>query len=903
MTITFGAICSLLQSIENITRRYPRLPPKQEKDNTREIIKNWFLNQRPDLDSAGPNGGAVLSALFPHRRKDRVYGLQAPLLAKKLTTLLSFNHGQKALFDGWNTGKIGDLGAYVERAMAPWDGTFTVKRAISIDRVDRLLVQLAARYRFSDEAIRKQRDWHVKTDTELKEIFVRLESWEAKWLVRLILRDHCTVDLEEQFIFGQYHFLLPDLLMFQNDFDAVFEMLRGELSVYLATPGPSEEKMLRIQASQQLHAVIGIKVGRPTFHKAWSFRHCFQLVGKRAWAAEVKYDGEYCEIHVDLDNAPNDIKIFSKNGKDATADRKPLHSAIRNALRIGRPDCLFRSKCIVLGEMVLYSDKEKKILSFSKIRKHISRSGSFIGTWQDSLPHEWEHLMIVFFDVLALDNEPVLRHCLQDRRKILRDLIHVTPGRAQRSEWTLLDFKTGDGMTDLKQVFARNVASRQEGLVLKPLHAPYFPLLTEHGHRQAGYFIKMKKDYLGDMGGERDLGDFAVIGASYDAQIAPKTDIKPLHWTHFHVGCCTNKAAVQRTGAKPMFKVVASLSLDKWIPKAEVKYLNIQGYVRQAALCKGGHTDAFDVESSKGFDRRMTVAFKKPFVAEVLGGGFEKLQNETFEKLQNETFEMLRHPRVKKIHNDRTWEDCVTMEDLERMAEEKWEVPDADKLDGHAKDVALLVKQYTREMWLSQTTVTTNETTQETPQQSTPCKTQDSTLTVTPITPHVIVQQPTDAIVQETQQHTYTTVSTSPSSANGSMQGKGIRASRQMHFLVREDTSENLQKMAAATTAIRPVAPVPSDLANAPSVVQIGLPTPVSTAEAAPSTAKKRSFMELISPPAAKWRSILSSIPFSSGNRNLGTFDFDSQDGTIHIYAKEGLKVRVHTSSNQRAQA
>jgi DNA ligase-4 len=234
-----------------------------------------------------------------------------------------------------------------------------------------------------------------------------------------------------------------------------------------------------------------------------------------------------------------------------------------------------KSKCIVLGEMVLYSDKEKRILPFSKIRKHITRSGTLIGTWQDSLPHEWEHLMIVFFDVLVLDNEPVLRRCLQDRRKVLRDLVSVIPGRSMRSEWTLLDFKPGDGVTDLKQTFARNVAARQEGLVLKPLLAPYFPLLTEQGHRQASFTIKLKKDYLGDMGGERDLGDFAVIGASFDAQVAPKSDLKPLHWTHFHLGCCTNKRAVGRTNAKPKFKIVATLSLDKCIPKPDVKYLNI----------------------------------------------------------------------------------------------------------------------------------------------------------------------------------------------------------------------------------------------------------------------------------------------------------------------------------------
>lgn len=876
MTITFGAICSFLQSVENLSTRQPRLPLKQEKESIRKITANWFINQRQSLDDPETNGGAVLSALFPHRRKDRVYGLQAPLLAKKLATLLSFNHGQKALFDGWKTGKIGDLGIYLERTMAPWDGTFSTKREIPIERVDKLLVQLAAKYRFSDKAIRQKRDWHVKTDTELKEIFIRLESWEAKWLVRLLLRDHCTIELDERFVLGQIHFLLPELLMFQNDFEAVFEMLRGELSAYPSVPPPPpQEQVMRIEAAQKLNVVVGVKVARPPFHKAWSFKHCFQLLGKRAWAAEVKYDGEYCEIHIDLGNAPKDIKIFSKNGKDATGDREPLHATIRKALRIGRSDCQFKSKCIVLGEMVLYSDKEKKILPFSKIRKHISRSGSFMGTWQDSLPHEWERLMIVFFDVLVLDNESVLRRCLQDRRKLLRNLVTIIPGRAMRSEWTLLDFKNGDGVTDLKQTFARSVANRQEGLVLKPLHAPYFPLLTEQGHRQAGFFIKMKKDYLGDMGGERDLGDFAVIGASFDAQVAPKSDLKPLHWTHFHLGCCMNKVAVQRTNSRPKFKIVATLSLDKCIPKSVVKYMNIQGYVRQSTLRKGGVSDTFDVEYSKGFDRRMTVAFKKPFVAEILGGGFEILQNETFE--------MLRHPRVKKLHSDRTWEDTVTMEDLEHMAEEKWDVPNANKLDGHAKDVALLVKDYVGE---SQLSGTTSETTQETTQRCSPLTTQETTVKITPIAPRVTLLPMSDATVNETQQHTYTSVSTTPGSADGSTQGKGVCASRELRVLVREDTSERLATITSLTTA--------TPTSTAP------LPAPRSTAEHVhTSTGTKRSFIELISPPGSKRHKILSPLQSSGGNRSLGAFDFDSQEGTIHIYATQGLKVQVHTESKE----
>jgi DNA ligase-4 len=198
-----------------------------------------------------------------------VYGLQVPLLAKRLSKLLAFNHDQRALFNGWRTGKHGDLGVYVERAMRPWDGTFSSKHLVSIERVDRLLTQLAAKYRFSDAPIRQQRDWHMKTDTELKEIFVRLESWEAKWLVRLVLRDYCTVVLDEHYVFEQCHFLLPDLLLFQNDFEAVFGMLWGELSCYPPVPGSLEEKPMRVEAALKLRPVVGVKVGRPTFKKAW----------------------------------------------------------------------------------------------------------------------------------------------------------------------------------------------------------------------------------------------------------------------------------------------------------------------------------------------------------------------------------------------------------------------------------------------------------------------------------------------------------------------------------------------------------------------------------------------------------------------------------------------------------
>lgn len=41
-------------------------------------------------------------------------------------------------------------------------------------------------------------------------------------------------------------------------------------------------------------------------------------------AGDLLTQSEYCEIHIDLDCKPEDMRIFSKNGKDATADRRAL---------------------------------------------------------------------------------------------------------------------------------------------------------------------------------------------------------------------------------------------------------------------------------------------------------------------------------------------------------------------------------------------------------------------------------------------------------------------------------------------------------------------------------------------------------------------------------------------------
>ena len=53
-------------------------------------------------------------------------------------------------------------------------------------------------------------------------------------------------------------------------------------------------------------------------------------------SVERKYDGEYCQIHIDLNKARDYIQIFSKSGKNSTNDRRGLHHVLRDCLGLNK---------------------------------------------------------------------------------------------------------------------------------------------------------------------------------------------------------------------------------------------------------------------------------------------------------------------------------------------------------------------------------------------------------------------------------------------------------------------------------------------------------------------------------------------------------------------------------------
>ncbi|QDS68762.1 hypothetical protein FKW77_004974 [Venturia effusa] len=680
MPFLFSEICKLLSDLEKLKKRHPPLLPTALKAETRSKIEYWFRCNRKSIHAPGVDSVAFLSTLFPERRSDRVYGMKEDRLGKLIGRCLNMNSANRKILEDWKNPGCGDLGDRVETVQKPYDEPRAQEHLVTVEEIDNALNDLASRVRFSGPDIRSLKS-SSSSDDSLGDIFLRLKSTEAKWLTRLILKDFSPVVLEEYVVLNAYHFLLPSLLKFQDNFSTAVALLRGPFhNTPSFTSDANAAWALKCQAAASLMPQIGVKIGRPQFLKARSMENCVNLANGQIWSVERKYDGEFCEIHIDLEKGiGSEIKILSKSCKDSTQDRNKLHHTIRTCLAIGQPHCAFQKRCIVIGEMVVYSDREQRILDFHHIRKHVTRSGVPIGNEADSQVRPGEHLMIVLFDLLLVDDDPILRRPYSERRARLTKIMTKRVGHAITAERTELGFSQPDARERLCNQFAAALCLRMEGLVLKPLQTPYFTLAGDNSGNRKSYIIKLKKDYLPEFQGERDVGDFTIVGASYDPKLAHKSSIGQLEFTTFHLGCLINKEDAVRFDQRPVYKVIDSIDLHQCIPPTELRTLNDHvrfqsvPFNREENRLRDAEEIGFDLVLDHTLSSKIKVVLIEPIVVEVLGSSYVKPSGKSYYTL--------RHARILKVHLDRDWKETVSFDELQDLAENALNAPPEETVD------------------------------------------------------------------------------------------------------------------------------------------------------------------------------------------------------------------------------
>jgi DNA ligase-4 len=154
--------------------------------------------------------------------------------------------------------------------------------------------------------------------------------------------------------------------------------------------------------------------------------------------------------------------------------------------------------------------------------------------------------MVVFFDVLLIDNKNLIFESYTKRSKHLSEIINVREGwvrlySLQSLIQSILPTRfhlpldpLDTAIANLRSYFAEAITLREEGFVLKPADTPY---TGRHG------WLKLKKDYIPNHG---DTLDFCVVGAGFDAGRA-RDGVKALQntkWNIFHIGCLENKQQV-----------------------------------------------------------------------------------------------------------------------------------------------------------------------------------------------------------------------------------------------------------------------------------------------------------------------------------------------------------------------
>lgn len=267
-------------------------------------------------------------------------------------------------------------------------------------------------------------------------------------------------------------------------------------------------------------------------------------------------------------------------------------------------------------------------------------------------PAAHEHLMIVYFDMLLLDDQSLLDVRHSDRFKLLEKVVRCSKGRAELVPRQIIDFAHPMGASNLRNLFAKSIVDKKEGLVLKP-DDPYFCFRNQK-RRFAACCTKLKKEYIGNFG---DVGDFAVVGARFDPVKARSYRIPNLKWTHFYVGCLDNKEEVKRWASKPEFTVVNVVELS-------------EGLLNTLVSC--GNPVPTPVEENTSILLKLapgvqkgaplTVVFTNPLVFD--------LRCFSFDKEGNTGFWSLRFPVVTKIHFDRDFTDTVSFEELQTLAKD-----------------------------------------------------------------------------------------------------------------------------------------------------------------------------------------------------------------------------------------
>lgn len=325
--------------------------------------------------------------------------------------------------------------------------------------------------------------------------------------------------------------------------------------------------------------------------------------------SEIKYDGERVQIH--------------KQGADFNFYSRSLKPVMEHKIKEFKEFVPYAfptvTDVILDAEVIMVDTNTGELLPFGTLG--INKKSQYKGEAQNCL---------FIFDCLYLNGENLTKKPLEERRRILLEVLDPIKHRIQLSEAKLLTTKQ-----ELLKMVSYVLKEGLEGLVLKQSDGIYEP--------NKRHWLKVKKDYLCD-GTLADSADLVVLGAWFGTGgMGGKLSI-------FLMGCYDEYGNVWKTVTK------AHSGLDHAIIK---DLQRLKGdMVRPDA---NRLPDWLDCSTAMVPDMIARDPHKMP-VFEIVGAEFSKGgATHTADGIS------IRFPRVTKVREDKEPKDATTLEELRHL--------------------------------------------------------------------------------------------------------------------------------------------------------------------------------------------------------------------------------------------
>ncbi|KAF2174725.1 hypothetical protein K469DRAFT_685747 [Zopfia rhizophila CBS 207.26] len=232
MPFDFSILCELLNELDrNRARKSSKTPNTLSSSN--EIVVSWFNKHDRIIPREGPGAVAFLSCLFPERRADRVFNLQEKRLESIIKQAQGLGATRLKQLQNWRTRDGADFASCIKHLMSATDAGTRYGSSITLEELNETLDRVTATSSFLSIELRQRIEPKyvepIRTHDVLSRIFRRLYSSEAKWMVCMILKDYSLVQILETLAIQTFHFLLPNVLGFQNSFEAAIRIISGTL--------------------------------------------------------------------------------------------------------------------------------------------------------------------------------------------------------------------------------------------------------------------------------------------------------------------------------------------------------------------------------------------------------------------------------------------------------------------------------------------------------------------------------------------------------------------------------------------------------------------------------------------------------------------------------------------------